>query len=144
MSALEISFEELVVLLRTRFVGGEVFTANEAEVGSRLFIDVDQLKALRETAFVVAPNTPIARALELGGLRSAEVKAFVDSRADRLGTTIVLDPPTSCDPDAIRLCHLDASNVSADCRSSLLIIPVEIDSPNRSPASCWICRLLRR
>lgn len=114
LSALEISFEDLVALLRTRFVGGEVPTGDETEIGSRLFIDVEQLKALRAAAFAVAPGTNIALALDRGGLTADEVKAFVEARADRLATTIVLDPPTSCDPDAIHLLHLDASEVSAD------------------------------
>ena len=37
-----------------------------------------------------------------------------------------------------------ASNASALRRSSLEIIPVEIESVNRSAANCWIWVLLRR
>lgn len=114
LRTLEISFEDLTALLRTRFVGGEVPAGDGVDVGSRLFLDVDQLKALREADFVVEAGSNTALALSRGGLSAEEVKAFVDVRVDRLATTIVLDPPTACDPDQMRLRHLDASEVSSE------------------------------
>ena len=114
LSALQVSFEELATLLRTRFVGGEVPSADEDRVASQLFLDVDQLKALREAGFAVEPNSDIALALVRGGLSIEDVKAFVEARSDRLATAIVFDPPISCDPDGITLRHLDASRIQAD------------------------------
>ncbi|MDQ3703219.1 MAG: hypothetical protein M3442_20215, partial [Chloroflexota bacterium] len=95
LAALELSFEELVALVRTRFVGGEVPTADEADVAARLFLDVEQLKALRESGFVVEPDSDTARALDRGGLTAADVEAFVAARAERLATTAGVRPRPS-------------------------------------------------
>ena len=110
LTALDVSFEDLIALLRTRFIGGEVPSGNEAEVGSRLFLDVDQLKAFVDGGFTA--DEGVALALKRGGLTTDDVKAFVTERSGRLATTLVLDPPLSCDPDVLRLVHLDASQVT--------------------------------
>jgi hypothetical protein len=112
LSALHISFEDLVALLRTGFVGGEVPTGKQTELASRIFLDVDQLKTLREANYAVQPGSDIERALSLGGLTADDVKGYVQQRQDRLSTTIVLDPPIGCSPDELTLCHLDASPIS--------------------------------
>lgn len=109
LKAFEISFVQLVELVRTRFVGGEVPTGNASELMSRIFLDVDQLKAIRAPGFVLAPDSEEAKALALGGLTLAEVQSWLDARADRLSTTIVLQPPIGCSPDEMWLRHLDAS-----------------------------------
>ena len=53
-----------------------------------------------------------------------------------------------CDLGIVGCCGVTVgiypSSTAADCRSSLETIPVAIDRPNRSPASCWTWRLLRR
>src|SRR6185437_10876146 len=53
LAAFELTFVELLTLIRTRFVGGEVPSGNSSELGSRIFLTVDQLKALREADYAV-------------------------------------------------------------------------------------------
>lgn len=114
MAALEISFNDLMELLRTRFVGGKVPRANdETDIASRLFLTVAELAELREANYEVQPGSHIAEGLARGGLSSEEVKAYIEAFGNRLSTTIVLDPPIGCNPGAIHLVHLDGSAVEA-------------------------------
>ena len=112
LAALELTFAELVALIRTRFIGGEVPTGHPTELASRLFLTVDQLKTLREADYAVEPGSEIERALALGGLSAADVRGYIEARLPRLATTIVLDPPIGCSPDEITLRHLDASHLT--------------------------------
>lgn len=109
LAALELTFAELVALIRTRFIGGEVPTGHPSEVASRLFLTVDQLKTLREADYAIEPGSEIERALKLGDLSTADVHSYIEGQRPRLATTIVLDPPIGCSPDEITLRHLDAS-----------------------------------
>lgn len=112
LAALELTFTELIDLIRTRFIGGEVPTGNPGELASRLFLSVDQLKTVREADYVVQPGSEIERALTLGGLTAAELRSYIEARNPRLASTIVLDPPGGCSPDEIGLRHLDASHLT--------------------------------
>ncbi|WP_139184535.1 neuraminidase-like domain-containing protein [Arthrobacter sp. ok909] len=112
LQVLGLSFADLVALLRTRFIGGLVPDADDPGTAAHLLIDVDQLTLLRGSNFIVEPDSPISEAMDRGGLIGDDVKAFVDSYAGRLSATIVLDPPLSCDPQQIRLRHLDGSSIT--------------------------------
>ena len=114
LQALQITFEELVTLLRTRYVGGEVPTGQPAELASRIFLTVDQLKALRAANFVVVPGSEIEDALALGGLTPTELSEYVEERLPRLSSTIVLNPPIGCSPDDITLRYLDGGYLDSD------------------------------
>ncbi|WP_216912978.1 neuraminidase-like domain-containing protein [Nocardia noduli] len=103
MQALAITFERLVEVVRTNFVGGLVPDANDPDTAARILLTVEQLKKLR-TANYQTTDPQILRALELGGITGDDVKAF---DAAHPGSTIVLDPSISCDPDAVGLRHLD-------------------------------------
>ncbi|MFE2283308.1 neuraminidase-like domain-containing protein [Streptomyces sp. NPDC059443] len=111
LAALGLSFEELVALLRTRFAGGLVPDADDAGTAARLLIDVGQLTALRAANYVVSAESDTAKLLEAGGLTAKDVENFVKGLGERFATTLVLDPPGSCDPDAIGVRHLDGSDV---------------------------------
>ncbi|ESR22984.1 neuraminidase-like domain-containing protein [Lutibaculum baratangense] len=112
LEALDVSFGELVALMRTDFVGGEVPSGSPDDPMARLFLTVEQLATLRAD-FDAEPPPQIAEALERGGLAIADVRAIVEASADRLATTWVLDPPISCDLDHLFVRHLDASPVAA-------------------------------
>ena len=111
LTRLDVSFGELVELLRTRVVGGMVPDAEGAGTASHLLLDVDQLMALRAGDYVVEAGSAIAEALDRGDLTADEVRGFVDGFGGALGSTVVLDPPPSCTPDDIRLRHLDGTEL---------------------------------
>ncbi|MGG3815274.1 neuraminidase-like domain-containing protein [Methylorubrum rhodesianum] len=109
LATLDLSFEQLVALLRTRFVGGEVPDGNARDIRARIYIDVDRLQILRQPGYADAPVAEIEKALALGQITRAEVLALLDSpaRKDRLDRIWVLDPPIGCDLDGMRLRTLD-------------------------------------
>ncbi|WP_198588375.1 Tc toxin subunit A-related protein [Geodermatophilus chilensis] len=112
LTRLGVSFGELVELLRMRVVGGMVPDAEEGGTASHLLLDVDQLTVLRSAGYVVEAGSAIEEALDRGGLTADDVRGFVDGFGAALGATVVLDPPPSCDPDEIRLRHLDGTELA--------------------------------
>ncbi|UJB21396.1 MULTISPECIES: neuraminidase-like domain-containing protein [Lysobacter] len=111
LQALDISFVDLIALLRTRYIGGEVPSGDSANLMSRIFLDVDQLKAIRAADFTLVPDSLEARSLARGGLTLEQVRDWLKARTDRLATTIVLNPPMGCSPDEMFLRHLDGSHL---------------------------------
>lgn len=114
LRALDVSFVELVELLRTHMVGGMVPEAGDPGTAAHLLIDVSQLAALRTSGYAVEPNSAVEEALFRGGITAADVQKFVDGFGELLSSTIVLDPPLSCDPGRIKLRHLDDSPMDKD------------------------------
>ncbi|MGK7864971.1 neuraminidase-like domain-containing protein [Falsiroseomonas sp. E2-1-a4] len=109
LATLGVSFEQLVALLRTRFVGGEVPDGDARDIRARVYLDVDELQILRQPGYTGAPIAEIEEALALGRITRADVLALLDSpaRKDRLDRIWVLDPPIGCDLDGMRLRTLD-------------------------------------
>ncbi|WP_271577004.1 neuraminidase-like domain-containing protein [Bradyrhizobium sp. CCBAU 11361] len=109
LKELDISFEQLIELLRTAYVGGEVPSGDPAELMSRIFLDVDQLKELSRPGYVPQVDDPIGKALELGNLSVDDVRGWLREREGDLSEIIVLQPPVGCDPEEMVLKHLDGS-----------------------------------
>lgn len=104
LKALSITFERLVEVLRTNFIGGLVPDADDRGTDARILLTIAQLNTLRATNYQTT-DPEILRALELGGITGEDVEKFDDAHLD--DNPIVLDPSIECDPASVKLRHLN-------------------------------------
>jgi Tc toxin complex TcA C-terminal TcB-binding domain/Neuraminidase-like domain len=110
LNRLGTTYDDLATIVASGYVGGLVPSPDQPGVAGRLLLTVKQLADLRAANFVVAPGSDIAAALDAGNLTADDVKTFL---AAHTNNPIVFEPPGSCDPDEMRLVHLDNTDVTA-------------------------------
>lgn len=110
LNRLGTTYDDLAAIVASGYVGGLVPTPDEPGIAGRLLLSVKQLADLRAANFVVQPDSDIAAALDAGNLTAEDVKIFL---AAHINNPIVFDPPGSCDPDEMRLIHLNNTDITA-------------------------------
>jgi hypothetical protein len=111
LDALDITYTELVALLRTRVVGGEVPDPDARDVRARIYLTVDQLRTVRQPGYQEGSDAKITEAMALGQVSLADVTDLLEARKNRLDRIWVLDPPLGCDLDLLEVRTLDGGRL---------------------------------